>query len=631
MAEARAAIGRDLLYRRWVSSQGGVYVPVTEKTPPNPYLSHVPERDIVTSSGKTLTLLNPAYMTRKVYELAQEQESFVGRGHLTSLKPMRPENVPDPWEEKVLRSFEDGAREGSQIEELDGQPYMRLMRPFMTDNSCLKCHTVQGYQAGDVRGGLSVSIPIRPLIDATHTQMVGAVTIHGVLWLLGIGVVGLGGRRLSRSALAQHQVETELHQQALQMEEEIGERQKFQEALQESRAHLQVVADNASNWEYWRLPDDCFLYISPSTEGLTGYGVEEFRENRELLFNIVHPDDRELFRQHTHEVDAAGQIQPIELRIVRKDGEVRWIGHVCRQVFTPEGLSWGWRASNQDITRIKLMEHELYEQTKYLEEEVAEREAAQEELELLNHSLEAHVDAAVSDLRRKDQVLIQQSRLAAMGEMINNIAHQWRQPLNNIGLIVQNLQFSFNTGTLSQEEMESEIGKAMTVIMHMSRTIDDFRNFFREDKEQQNFIVNKVVSRTLEFVSAALQNRNILVEVVADLEVSTTGYQNEYAQVLLNIISNASEAAVERRVTAPRLWIRITLENGRSVVSIRDNCGGVPDDVMPKIFDPYFTTREPDRGTGIGLYMSKVIIEQNMGGLLTARNVEGGAEFTVEV
>lgn len=632
MAEARAAIGRDLLYRRWVSSQGGVYVQISENTPSNPYLAHVPDRDIRTPSGKNLTLVNPAYMTRKVYELAQEEkDSFIGRGHLTSLQPMRPENVPDPWEEKVLRSFEQGAVEGSEVEEMDGQPYMRLMRPFVTENSCLKCHAAQGYQEGDVRGGLSVSIPIQPLIDATHTQIAGALGTHAVLWLLGVGVVGLGGRQLSRSAVAQHQVETELHQQARQMEEEIAERQRVQEALQESQAHLQIVADYASNWEYWRLPDDSFQYISPSTASFSGYATEEFIKDRELLFNVVHPDDRELFRNHVHVKDANGRIQPIDLRIVRKDGEVRWIGHVCREVFAPDGVPWGWRASNQDITRSKLLEHELFEQTRQLEEEVAERETAQEELELLNHSLEEHIDAAVTDLRRKDQVLIQQSRLAAMGEMINNIAHQWRQPLNNIGLIVQNLQISFDSGTLSKSEVEGEIGKAMTVIMHMSRTIDDFRNFFREDKEKQRFIVNEVVGRTLAFVSAGLESRNILVEVEADQQVSTTGYQNEYAQVLLNIISNASEASLERCIAEPHISIRITSENGRSVVLLRDNCGGIPDDVMPKIFDPYFTTREPDRGTGIGLYMSKVIIEQNMDGRLTARNHDGGAEFRIEV
>jgi PAS domain S-box-containing protein len=631
MAEARAVIDRDVLYRRWGSSHGGVYVPVTLKSPPNPYLSHVPERDISTPSGKQLTLINPAYMTRQVNELAKEGSVFLGRAHLTSLKPLRPENAPDIWEADALRSFENGAGEISAVTTMHGKPFVRLMRPFITETPCLKCHASQGYTVGSIKGGISVSIPVQPLIDASRGQIVGSLAFHGTIWLLGLGVTGLGARQLSRSATVQKQVEDELHLQTMQLEKEMAERQTAQEALLENAYNLKIVADYALNWEYWRLPDDSFLYMSPSVHELTGYTVEEFTSDRGLIHRVVHPEDREQFRLHTHQLGPSGQILPIEMRIRHKYGEVRWVAHVCQQVFTPEGLPWGWRASNQDITARKMMEQELFEQTETLENEIAKREAAQANLEELNSSLEKRISLAVADLRLKDQTLIQQGRLAAMGEMINNIAHQWRQPLNNIGLIVQNLQFSFEAGTITHEEMQQDIGIAMDVIMHMSRTIDDFRNFFREDKQKGGFLVGKTVHRALEFVTAALSDHDIQVELEDDESVTATGYQNEYAQVLLNILSNSREACIERRVSAPRIQIRVTSENGRSVVYIRDNCGGIGDDVMPKIFDPYFTTRPPDKGTGIGLYMSKVIIEQNMGGSLSANNVDGGVEFRIEV
>ncbi len=629
LAEAQAVIERDALYRRWGSAHGGVYVPATPQSPPNPYLSHIPERDIVTPSGKQLTLINPAYMTRQVNELSKEGSVFLGRAHITSLKPLRPENAPDPWEANALRSFESGAHEVSAIVTMDGKPFMRLMRPFATDKPCLKCHAAQGYTVGSVRGGISVSIPIQPLIDASRGQIFGSLVFHGTIWLLGLGMTGLGSRQLSRSARAQRQVENELHHQNLQLEGEIAERQMAQESLLESEAHLRIVADYSSNWEYWRLPDDSFVYMSPSVAMLTGYTPQEF--DADLLKTIIHPDDRELFLHHAHDMGSNGQIQPIEIRIVRKDGDVRWISHVCQQVFTQDGLPWGWRASNQDITGRKQMEHELFEQTEQLEDEVAERESIQTELERLNRSLEEQIDLAVADLRHKDQTLIQQGRLAAMGEMINNIAHQWRQPLNNVGLIIQNLQFSYDDGTITHNEFDREIAKAMEVIMHMSRTIDDFRNFFREDKQKGGFLVSTAVHHALDFISATLSSHDIQVELDDDKEVSAIGYQNEYAQVLLNILSNARGACIERCVTAPRILIRITSENGHSVVYIRDNCGGIADEIMPKIFDPYFTTRAPDKGTGIGLYMSKVIIEQNMEGHLTARNTEDGAEFRIEV
>lgn len=426
-------------------------------------------------------------------------------------------------------------------------------------------------------------------------------------------------------------LENRVNERTAELEQEIAERQKAQEEVEQGKLHLQIVADYASNWEYWRLPDDSFLYISPSVTILTGYDIKEFQTNGNLIYLLIHPEDRQLFKNHTHFTDPQGQILPLEFRIICKNGDVRWISHVCQQVFTSDGLPWGWRASNLDITAKKLMEHELFEQTEELEEEIAEHEATQASLEELNHSLEERINRAVADLRRKDQALIQQGRLAAMGEMINNIAHQWRQPLNNIGLIIQNVQISYDSGTITPEEMKQDIGKAMSVIMHMSRTIDDFRNFFREDKLKSRFAISETVHKALEFVSSSLSNNCIQVELEDDTTVTTVGYQNEYAQVLLNILSNARETSLERRVPAPLISIRITSENEHSVLYVTDNCGGIAPDIMPKIFDPYFTTRAPDKGTGIGLYMSKVIIEQNMGGSLTARNTEDGAEFRIEV
>ena len=262
---------------------------------------------------------------------------------------------------------------------------------------------------------------------------------------------------------------------------------------------------------------------------------------------------------------------------------------------------------------------------------IQERKRAEEELKRLHKNLEAQVEEMVADLRRKDVAIIQQNRMAAMGEMLGNIAHQWRQPLNTIALIVQSVQLEYDSGTLTSEEMHKDIHEVIEVLQYMSRTIDDFRNFFQEDKIKRDFSISTAVTNSMELVSASLKDHNVLVEIEADDEVTATGYQNEYAQVLLNIISNSRDACLERCVVNPSILIRIARENGRSVLYVRDNCGGIPDDVLPKIFDPYFTTRGPDKGTGIGLYMSRTIIEQNMGGRLTARNVDGGAEFRIEV
>ena len=197
--QAIQALDKDLLYRRWASMHGGVYVPVTEKTQPNPYLKDIPEREIVTPSGRLLTLINPAYMTRQIFELAREGNSGV-RGHITSLKPHRPENEPDEWERSALLAFQkNGSMEVSSYEQLDGKPYLRYMRVFYTEQSCLKCHAYQGYKLGDIRGGISVSIPLDMFIKQEQHELRMIIAGLSIMWLLGIGFIRLVRSRLTTS------------------------------------------------------------------------------------------------------------------------------------------------------------------------------------------------------------------------------------------------------------------------------------------------------------------------------------------------------------------------------------------------------------------------------------------------
>jgi C4-dicarboxylate-specific signal transduction histidine kinase len=277
----------------------------------------------------------------------------------------------------------------------------------------------------------------------------------------------------------------------------------------------------------------------------------------------------------------------------------------------------------------------LREKTAMLESEIAERQIAQRDLaykqqllESLNRTLEERIESAVNELRQKDQALIQQSRLAAMGEMINNIAHQWRQPLNLISLIVQRLP---ECKELSHQELAAEVERIMDIIIHMSQTIDDFRYFFRQDKEKTRFTANQAVAKALEFISPSLNEKSIRISITEEPDVAVFGYSNEYAQVLLNVLSNAKDVLVERSIADPRINIGISRDGECAIVTVSDNGGGIAMEIMPRIFDPYFTTREAKQGSGIGLYMSKIIIEQNMGGRLTAGNVEGGAAFRIVV
>jgi len=252
-----------------------------------------------------------------------------------------------------------------------------------------------------------------------------------------------------------------------------------------------------------------------------------------------------------------------------------------------------------------------------------------EQLEALNQSLEARVLDSVADLREKDQMLISQNRLAAMGEMIGNIAHQWRQPLNALSILMANLRDDYRYGTLEEASMERAFTEGDRLIQRMSSTINDFKNFFRPDKAMAGFSALRQVQSAVALVADALAAQGIRVEIAAPEDPQLFGYPNEYSQVLLNLLGNAREAILSQGVLPGRITIRLRTEDGFGRLEVADNGRGIPPDCLDRIFEPYFSTRAS--GTGIGLYMSKQIIERSMGGRISARNGEDGAEFTVLV
>jgi len=183
LIQARSSFEKDLLFRRWNAMMGGVYAPTSKAVPPNPYLSHLPERDITTPSGRKLTLINPAYMTRMIYELAVRQKQY--SGHITSLKPLRPANKADPWETAALRKFENGAREIYSEVQLKNKKYLRFMKPLIIEESCLKCHSSQGYQVGDIKGGISVQVPMELYYAEIQEHIHSSRNAVLLIWLLG--------------------------------------------------------------------------------------------------------------------------------------------------------------------------------------------------------------------------------------------------------------------------------------------------------------------------------------------------------------------------------------------------------------------------------------------------------------
>jgi two-component system, chemotaxis family, sensor kinase Cph1 len=298
--EAFVHFNKDLAARLWASSHGGVYVPVTAETPPNRFLSHVPDRDVKTPGGTSLTLMNPAYMIRQMMD--HYAGVFGVRAHITSLKHFREETAPDEWERTVLGSFEKGTKEVCEIVALEGMDHFRLMRPLIAEEQCLKCHGFQGYKSGDIRGGVSVSVPMASYLRAQKREIVTHTISFSILWLLGLAGIGLAVRGLR----------AHLH-----------EREKAEDLLAESRENYSTLVESSLTGIYI-IQEGVIKFTNNRAAEIYGYSRNELIGMDSLA--VVHPDDRELVRE-VREMRLKGEAVPSEYdaRGIRKDGETIWV------------------------------------------------------------------------------------------------------------------------------------------------------------------------------------------------------------------------------------------------------------------------------------------------------------------
>ncbi len=342
-AQARTNLDKDIVFHRWATGHGGVYVPATDETPPNPYLSNVPERDIVTPSGRRLTLMNPPYIIRQVHEVGQDR--FGSRGHLTSLNPLNPQNAPDSWEAEALRAFERGKVEVSSLETNNGKLFFRMMSPIVTERGCLKCHAAQGYKEGDIRGGLSVSIPFEPFLASAQEEILSLKIGHGILW--GIGLVGIlyGGGRIRN-----HNRERDRYVERLRESEQALRLRKVE--LKEAQRIAGIgnwVLDSETGEVTW---SDELYRIFGCNPGLPPPNYEEHSK-------ILTPASLDVMNAAIGKTVKDGEPYDIELEILRPDGTRGWINARGEARRDENGRIVGLRGTALDITEKKKAEERI--------------------------------------------------------------------------------------------------------------------------------------------------------------------------------------------------------------------------------------------------------------------------------
>ena len=593
--EARAHFDKDQAFRLWATSHGGVYVVQDERTPPNPHLAHVPERDVVTPAGRTLTLMNPAYMLRQLHE--EFDGLFGGKGHITSLKPLRPENAADPWETEALHAFTRGVPEVSEFTEIEGEPYLRLMRPMQAQEDCLKCHGRQAYQVGDVVGGVSVSLPLAPHVAQLWADCRVLAASYGLMWLLGFTGIALGNRSLHRWGRARQAAERKLQEAHVHLEErvqrrtarlaeavhalerEITARRRAEQALQTEREQLTSIFDGMDEVVYVCDPETYeLLYTNGAcrkhfgdTEGRKCYRVLQGRDDPCPFCT----NDRIL--------------GPYEGKTLiwefRNEGNGRWYRCIDRAIKWSDGRPVRFELAI-DITESKLAADELSVRNA----ELAQKNAEMEQFAYtVSHDLKSPLVTIEGFARhvRQDVIRGRTDRLLDYTERIQRATERMTQLIDDL------LDLS-RVGSLVNETKPVALGELIERIR-------------REHEEQ-------------------LSERGVTLTVQPDLPV-IEGDEERIAQVFDNLLGNAFKYGCDG--ADPVIEIGAEEVDSEVRVFVRDWGPGIALEYHRRIFELFKRVGTDKGGTGIGLAIVKRILEVHRGRVWIESEVGVGATIWV--
>ena len=363
---------------------------------------------------------------------------------------------------------------------------------------------------------------------------------------------------------------------------------------------------------------------------ISGYSKEELIGANH---NIVrHPDVEESKFKLLWDTINAKEIYKDTVKNLAKDGSTFYVNTTVIPILDEDENIVEFVAIRYDVTKevfykeeLLRREIELQELNATLEKRVQEKT---KELKELNATLHSRVEKEIAKNEEKRQVMFWQSRLASLGEMLANIAHQWRQPLTELNLTIFNMKkAAFND---DREEVQKLYGESKNIIKNMSKTIDDFTNFFKPDKAKEQFNVSESINEAISLLQKLITTEMIAVKT--DLrEMKVLGISNELTQVIINLIKNSSDAFVQNSILIREINITTKEEDGYALIELQDNAGGIREKSVYKVFEPYFTTKHASQGTGLGLFMSKMICEKGMHGSLDVKSKKNITTFSIRI
>lgn len=557
--EARTIYDHNVAYKKWNAMLGGVYAATGSASMPNQYIK-AEDRELVYGRQK-LTLVNHYQMTKNAYQIMSDSKGANILNRVVSLKPLNPDNKPDDWEQSALLNFEKGLEEFSEVAMMGGTPYLRVLKPYKMEQECMKCHESQGYKVGDVRGGISIGIPMTQYYASEARAIYTVIGTHIAMWFIGFGGIAFFSIRLMKNEKKRRYTEW-----------------KFK-----------TLSDFAVNWEYWINVDGDIVYMSPSALSITGYSVDEFIKNKELVRAVVHPEDQELYDSHVADF-ALMDSGELEYRIITKDGQVKWISHICGPIYIDDQFL-GRRITNRDVT----------------------------------------------DRKKLKAQLVQSQKMESLGLMAGNVAHDFNNILTTImgfsALLKENLSPHDSAAAryIQNILIASDRAQALTnSLLTFSR---------KQIVRPQEMSIKSVISEIEPILRRLIGEEYELQLSFTDDDYPVCVDKNQMEQVVMNIVTNARDAMPDGGlISIETSAVSVDKESSANshitpgaymLLVISDTGSGIDKHDIPHIFDPFFTTKEKGKGTGLGLSIVYGIIKQHNGFINVYSESGSGTTFKI--
>jgi PAS domain S-box-containing protein len=570
--QAQAFFQDIVITRFWNAEHGGIYVPVTDRTQPNPYLKDQ-QRDVITTGGLKLTKINPAYMTRQIGELAEKRNQVWF--HITSNSPIRPKNAPDKWESNILKTFESGLKDFAEFSESKtGEKVFRYMAPLWVEQVCLKCHLKQGYKKGDLRGGISVTIKAGPILRTQKDHIIKVTIIHISILALGVLVLLYGGYLQNKDITHIINIENQLRQ----------EKEKLAVTLR-SISEGVITTDLKGH----------VSLINAMAEKLTGwYQSEVHGTPMEKVLRIVSTKNKEACIDLVNIVLESKTIVkiPNENLLISRDNSVYNVAISAAPIKNETGFIIGVAIVFRDTTKEKQIEKEM----------------------------------------------VKMQKMSVIGTLTGGIAHDFN---NIMGIILGNTELALNDVPESNQA-HSNLKSIRMASLRAANIVRQLLSVSQRTHRKLRIIqISPVIKKSLKFLRSTIP---ITINIEQDIFVTNETILADPAdinQIVTNLCINAFHAMEQTggnlSVTVEKIVLDDLsakdypdLEKGNHVkVMVCDTGPGIDPEILDRIFDPYFTTKEVGKGSGLGLAVVHGIVKNNGGAIRVDSSPGKGTKFSI--